>query len=64
MLFSAFQVVKELGNPVEICLDYVEEKKNQGIVRAEQVEKGMRELRDGEREVRKRVKALSVRNVG
>ncbi|XP_027155235.1 probable serine/threonine-protein kinase PBL10 [Coffea eugenioides] len=64
MLFSAFQVVKELGNPVEICLDYFEEKKNQGIVRAEQVEKGIRELRDGESEVRKRVKALSVRNVG
>ena len=40
---NAFQVAKELGIAVEICLDYFEENKNQQIARAEQVEKGVRD---------------------
>ncbi|KAL3538195.1 hypothetical protein ACH5RR_001561 [Cinchona calisaya] len=56
---NAFQLVKELGIAVEIALDYAEAKQNQEIVRAKQVEKGIRELMDSENEVRKRVKEFS-----
>nr|ARU08123.1 UGT86 [Gardenia jasminoides] len=56
---NAFQLVKELGMAVEISLDYNEAKEHQELVRAEQIEKGLRELMDGENEVRKRVKEFS-----
>ncbi|KAL3509550.1 hypothetical protein ACH5RR_028951 [Cinchona calisaya] len=56
---NAFQVVKELGIGVDICMDYFEAKQDQVIVRAEQIEKGIRELMDGENEIRKMVKEFS-----
>ncbi|KAL3509549.1 hypothetical protein ACH5RR_028950 [Cinchona calisaya] len=56
---NAFQLVKELKMAVEISLDYNEAKENQAVVRAEQVEKGIRELMDSENEVRKRVLEFS-----
>ncbi|XP_027088229.1 anthocyanidin 3-O-glucosyltransferase 2-like [Coffea arabica] len=56
---NAFQLVKELGIAVEISLDYNQEKENQALVKAEQVEKGIREIMDCENEVRMRVKEFS-----
>ncbi|XP_027063655.2 anthocyanidin 3-O-glucosyltransferase 2-like [Coffea arabica] len=56
---NAFQLVKELGIAVEISLDYKQQKENQALVRAEQVEKGIREIMDVENEVRIRVKEFS-----
>ncbi|XP_027120058.1 anthocyanidin 3-O-glucosyltransferase 2 [Coffea arabica] len=56
---NAFQLVKELGIAVEISLDYNEANEHQPLVKAGQIEKGIREVMDGENEVRKRVKELS-----
>ncbi|KAL3509544.1 hypothetical protein ACH5RR_028945 [Cinchona calisaya] len=56
---NAFQLVKELGIAVEITLDYNEANEHQPLVRAEQIEKGIRELMDGANEVRRRVKEFS-----
>ncbi|KAL3509542.1 hypothetical protein ACH5RR_028943 [Cinchona calisaya] len=56
---NAFQLVKELGMAVEISLDYNEAKEDQALVKADQIEQGIRELMDGETEVRQRVKEFS-----
>lgn len=56
---NAFQLVKELGIAVDIGLDYNKERENQALVRAEQVEKGIREIMDGENEVRMRIKEFT-----
>ncbi|CDP11887.1 unnamed protein product [Coffea canephora] len=55
---NAFQLVKELGIAVEISLDYNEAMQHQ-LVKAEQIGKRVRQLMDGENEVRKRVQEIS-----
>jgi hypothetical protein len=53
---NAFEMVKELGLAVEISLDY---KEASDLVLAEEVERGIKRLMDGENEVREKVKEMS-----
>lgn len=53
---NAFQMVKELGLSVEITLDY---KDGVTLVSAEDVERGVRKLMEGDGEVREKVKEYS-----
>lgn len=53
---NAFEMVKELGLAVEITLDY---KDGSNLVLAEEVERGIKRLMDGEDEVRRKVKEMS-----
>ncbi|XP_019169712.1 PREDICTED: anthocyanidin 3-O-glucosyltransferase 2-like [Ipomoea nil] len=53
---NAFQMVKELGLAVEITFDY---KDGITLVSAEDVERGVRKLMDGDDEVREKVKEYS-----
>lgn len=52
---NAFQLVKEFGLAVEIRLDYRE---GSDLVLAEELEKGLQLLMDGDDEVRKKVKDM------
>ncbi|XP_027333603.1 UDP-glycosyltransferase 43-like [Abrus precatorius] len=52
---NAFQMVKELGLALEIKLDY----RVGDLVRAEEVEKGVRSLMKGSDEIRRKVKEMS-----
>ncbi|KAJ9540883.1 hypothetical protein OSB04_027389 [Centaurea solstitialis] len=59
---DAHQLVKELGLAVEISLDYNQLNKNQRLVLAEEIEKGIRQVMDNNSEVRAKVaqmKAMS-----
>ncbi|KAK4355792.1 hypothetical protein RND71_024763 [Anisodus tanguticus] len=49
---NAFQLVKEVGIAVEITLDYCERNKDQPMVTAEAIEKGIRELMEANSTVR------------
>ncbi|KAL7613270.1 hypothetical protein Lser_V15G07420 [Lactuca serriola] len=52
---DAYQLVKDLGLGVEISLDYNQLNKNQRLILAEEIEKGIREVMDGDSEVRAKV---------
>ncbi|XP_027098237.1 anthocyanidin 3-O-glucosyltransferase 2-like [Coffea arabica] len=56
---NAFQLVVELELSVEITLDYSSMDKNQALVRAEQIETGIRKVMESDSEVRKKVKEFS-----
>nr|XP_027096637.1 anthocyanidin 3-O-glucosyltransferase 2-like [Coffea arabica] len=56
---NAFQLVVELKLSVGITLDYLSTNKNQALVRAEQIETGIRKVMESESEVRKKVKEIS-----
>ena len=51
--------MKELAKAVEISLDYNETNEYQPLAKAEQIEKGIREVMDGENDVRKKVKKFT-----
>jgi UDP:flavonoid glycosyltransferase YjiC (YdhE family) len=53
---NAFQMVRDLGLAVELKLDY---RRGGELVVAEEIEKAVKCLMDGESEVRKRVKEMS-----
>ncbi|XP_020237338.1 UDP-glycosyltransferase 43 [Cajanus cajan] len=53
---NAFQMVRELGLAVEISVDY---RVGGDLVRAEQVERGVRTLMEGGDEIRRKVKEMS-----
>jgi hypothetical protein len=53
---NAFQLVRDMGLAVELKLDY---RSGGEVVRAEEIEKAVKCLMDGESEVRKRVKEMS-----
>ncbi|XP_071905876.1 UDP-glucose flavonoid 3-O-glucosyltransferase 6-like [Coffea arabica] len=57
--FNAFQLVKELGMAGEISSDFNEANKHQPLAKAEQIEKGIREVMDGENDARKKVKEFT-----
>ncbi|XP_071905877.1 UDP-glycosyltransferase 100-like [Coffea arabica] len=57
--FNAFQLVKELGMAVEISSDFSGANEHQPLAKAEQIEKGIREVMDGENDVRKEVKEFT-----
>nr|BAF75895.1 tetrahydroxychalcone 2'-glucosyltransferase [Cyclamen persicum] len=56
---NAFEMVKELQLAVEISLDY--KKENHAILTAEEIERGIKQLMDGNEsvEIKKKVKAMS-----
>ncbi|KAK7846347.1 udp-glycosyltransferase 71k2 [Quercus suber] len=54
---NAFKMVKELGLAVEISLDY--RRGGNKLVLAEEIERGIKRLMDGDGEVRKKVKEMS-----
>ncbi|KAL3510642.1 hypothetical protein ACH5RR_030043 [Cinchona calisaya] len=56
---NAFQLVKELELSVGITLDYSSRKKDQALVPAEDIERGIRKVMESESEVRKKVKEMS-----
>nr|XP_043610082.1 anthocyanidin 3-O-glucosyltransferase 2-like [Erigeron canadensis] len=60
---DAFQLVKELGLAVEISLDYNERNENQELVRAQDIENGIRKLMDGNINNKIRSKVLEMKNV-
>ncbi|TKY45641.1 Anthocyanidin 3-O-glucosyltransferase 1 [Spatholobus suberectus] len=53
---NAFQMARELGLAVEIRVDY---RIGGDLVRAEEVEKGVRSLMEGSDEIRRKVKEMS-----
>ncbi|KAI3519370.1 hypothetical protein L1887_08425 [Cichorium endivia] len=55
---DAFQLVKELELAVEISLDYDCTKKNQRLILADEIEKGIREVMDGDSQVRVKVREM------
>ncbi|KAK1440674.1 hypothetical protein QVD17_06503 [Tagetes erecta] len=55
---DAFQMVKDLGLAVEICLDYNQMNKNKRQVSAEDIERGIREVMDGNSVVRAEMKKM------
>lgn len=59
---DAFQLVKELGLAVEISLDYNQLNKNQNLVSAEIIEKGIREVMDINSEVRAKVTEMKAKS--
>ncbi|KAI3808518.1 hypothetical protein L1987_24469 [Smallanthus sonchifolius] len=59
---DAFQMVKDLGLAVEISLDYNIRDKNQKMVSAEEIEKGIREVMDRDSEVRAKVKTMKAKS--
>ncbi|KAJ0771088.1 putative UDP-glucuronosyl/UDP-glucosyltransferase, UDP-glycosyltransferase family [Helianthus annuus] len=59
---DAFQMVKDLGLAVEISLDYNEMNKDQQLVSAETIEKGIREVMDRNSAVRAKVKEMSAKS--
>ncbi|XP_027099585.1 anthocyanidin 3-O-glucosyltransferase 2-like [Coffea arabica] len=56
---NAFQLVVELELSVEITLDYSSMDKNQALVRAEQIEAGIRMVMESDSDLRKKVKEMS-----
>lgn len=54
---QAFQLVKDLGMAVEIKMDYREDfnKRNPPLVKAEEIEDGIRKLMDSENNIRAKV---------
>lgn len=54
---NAFELVRELGLAVEIKMDYRRE--GEVVVRAEEIERGIREVMEVESEQRKKVKEMS-----
>lgn len=56
---NAFQMVRELGLAVEITLDY---KGGSDLVVAEEVERGIKRLMDGDDEVRRKVKEMGTKS--
>ncbi|KAF5798819.1 putative UDP-glucuronosyl/UDP-glucosyltransferase [Helianthus annuus] len=59
---DAFQMVKDLGLAVEISLDYNQMNKDQQLVSAETIEKGIREVMDRNSAVRAKVKEMSAKS--
>ncbi|KAJ0771090.1 putative UDP-glucuronosyl/UDP-glucosyltransferase, UDP-glycosyltransferase family [Helianthus annuus] len=59
---DAFQIVKDLGLAVEISLDYNQMNKDQQLVSAETIEKGIREVMDRKSAVRAKVKEISAKS--
>ncbi|KAM0012485.1 putative UDP-glucuronosyl/UDP-glucosyltransferase [Helianthus debilis subsp. tardiflorus] len=59
---DAFQMVKDFGLAVEISLDYNQMNKDQQLVSAETVEKGIREMMDRSSLVRAKVKEMSAKS--
>ncbi|KAJ0728671.1 putative UDP-glucuronosyl/UDP-glucosyltransferase, UDP-glycosyltransferase family [Helianthus annuus] len=59
---DAFQMVKDLGLGVEISLDYNQMNKDQQLVLAETIEKGIREVMDRNSAVRAKVKEMSAKS--
>lgn len=58
---NAFEMVRELGLSVEIKLDYhnyMDNDMNKVLVRAEEIERGIRSVMDGGNEVREKVKRM------
>ncbi|XP_060179365.1 anthocyanidin 3-O-glucosyltransferase 2-like [Lycium barbarum] len=58
---NAFQLVKEIGNAVEITLDYCERRRSRGdqpIITAQAIEKGIRELMKTNTQVRDKAKEM------
>ncbi|CAN4103258.1 unnamed protein product [Withania somnifera] len=55
---NAFQLVKEVGVAVEITLDYCERNKDQPMVTAEAIEKGIRTLMETKSAVRDKAKEM------
>ncbi|XP_060187287.1 uncharacterized protein LOC132616712 [Lycium barbarum] len=55
---NAFQLVKEVGTAVEITLDYCERNKDQPMVTAEAIEKGVKKLMETNSEVRDKAKEM------
>ncbi|PWA94424.1 UDP-glycoslytransferase 3 [Artemisia annua] len=58
---NAFQLVKELGLAVEISLDYSQLSKDQSLVSAADIEKGIREVMDTNSEVRSKVMEMKAK---
>ncbi|TQE06681.1 hypothetical protein C1H46_007747 [Malus baccata] len=54
---NAFELVRELGLAVEIKMDYRRE--GEVVVRAEEIERGIREVMEVESEQRKKVQEMS-----
>ncbi|KAJ9540882.1 hypothetical protein OSB04_027388 [Centaurea solstitialis] len=59
---DAHQLVKELGLAVEISLDYNQLDKNQRLVLAEEIEKGIRQVMDSGSEVRAKVAEMKAKS--
>ncbi|KAK9063842.1 hypothetical protein SSX86_017714 [Deinandra increscens subsp. villosa] len=59
---DAFQMVKDLGLAVEISLDYNQIDKNRKVVSAEEIEKGIREVMDGNCAIRAEVKEMRAKS--
>ncbi|KAI3519371.1 hypothetical protein L1887_08426 [Cichorium endivia] len=59
---DAFQLVKELELAVEISLDYDCTNKNQRLILAEEIEKGIREVMDVDSEVRVKAREMKVKS--
>ncbi|XP_024978360.1 anthocyanidin 3-O-glucosyltransferase 2-like [Cynara cardunculus var. scolymus] len=59
---NAHQLVKEVGLAVEISLDYNQFNKNQRLVSAEEIEKGIREVMDSRSEVRAKVAEMKTKS--
>ncbi|GKG46174.1 anthocyanidin 3-O-glucosyltransferase 2-like protein, partial [Tanacetum coccineum] len=59
---DAFQLVKELGLAVEISLDYNQLSKDQSLVSAADIEKGIREVMDNNSEVRAKVMEMKAKS--
>ncbi|XP_071706210.1 anthocyanidin 3-O-glucosyltransferase 2-like [Rutidosis leptorrhynchoides] len=59
---NAHYMVKELGLAVEISLDYCQLNKNQSLVLADDIEKGIREVMDCESEVRAKVISMRTKS--
>ncbi|GJX38413.1 anthocyanidin 3-O-glucosyltransferase 2-like protein [Tanacetum coccineum] len=59
---DAFQLVKELGLAVAISLDYSQLKKDQSLVSAADIEKGIREVMDTNSEVRSKVMEMKAKS--
>ncbi|PWA51922.1 UDP-glycoslytransferase 3 [Artemisia annua] len=59
---DAFQLVKELGLAVEISLDYNQLSKDQSLVSAADIEKGIREVMDTNSEVRSKVMEMKAKS--
>ncbi|KAL3510640.1 hypothetical protein ACH5RR_030041 [Cinchona calisaya] len=55
---NAFQLVKELELSVGITLDYSSRKKDQALVPAEEIERGIRKVMESDSEARKKVKEM------
>lgn len=55
---NAFQLVKDLGMAVDIKMDYNIRGSNTYVIKAEDIEKAIRQLMDPENEIRTKVKDM------